>query len=63
MFKWLKKDPIIGLEKKYAEVLEQATRAQRNGDIEKYSKLSFQSQEILKQIDELTNDKKNDNIE
>jgi hypothetical protein len=51
MFKFLKSDPIKKLEKEYSRLMEQAVEAQRNGNIELYSRLSFESEEILKKID------------
>ncbi len=51
MFGFGKKDPAAKLKKQYQEILAQAQQRQRNGDIEGYSRLSQQAEEILKQID------------
>lgn len=53
MFGFLKKDQRSQLNKKYMNILEQAQQAQRNGDIEGYSRLSAEAETVLKQIDEL----------
>ena len=53
MFNLFKKDPIKKLEKDYAKLLEDALAAQRKGDIDLYSQLSFEAEEIGKKIDEL----------
>jgi uncharacterized Rmd1/YagE family protein len=57
MFGFLKSDPIKKLEEKYSQLMKEAVEAQRNGNIELYSKLSFESEEILKKIDDLHEDK------
>jgi hypothetical protein len=57
MFGFLKSDPIKKLEKKYSQLMEKAVEAQRNGNIELYSKLSFESEEVLKEIEILQKDK------
>ena len=57
MFGFLKSDPIKKLEEKYSKLMKEAVEAQRNGNIELYSKLSFESEEILKKIDDLNEDK------
>jgi hypothetical protein len=53
MFGLFKKDPIQQLEIRYKEKMELAVCAQRNGDIEGYSKLSFEAEELGKEIDNL----------
>lgn len=53
MLGWLKKDPIKELEKQYAKKLEEARDLQRKGDIVAFSDATAESEEILKQIDEL----------
>lgn len=50
MFGFLKKDPIKKLEEQYRAKMEEAIRAQRNGDIDLFSKLSFEADEIDKKI-------------
>jgi hypothetical protein len=50
MFGIFKKDPIKKLEDQYREKMEQAINAQRNGDIEKFSQLSFEADQIDKEI-------------
>jgi hypothetical protein len=57
MFGFLKSDPIKKLEKKYSQLMAKAVEAQRNGNIELYSKLSFESEEVLKEIETLQKDK------
>ena len=52
MFSFFKSDPVKKLEKQYEAKLEQAMLAQRNGDIKTYSQLTFEAEEIRKQIDE-----------
>lgn len=51
MFGLFKKDPIQKLEIEYANILEKAVEAQRNGNIELYSQLSFDAEKILNEID------------
>jgi hypothetical protein len=53
MFGLFKKDPLKELEKEYQKILERAMDAQRNGNIELYSTLSFEAEEIAKKIDAL----------
>jgi hypothetical protein len=53
MFGLFKSDPIQKLEKEYQKIMEQAVQRQRNGDIDGYSTLSQQADEIAKKIDEL----------
>ena len=50
MFGLFKKDPIKKLEEQYRVKMEQAINAQRNGDIESFSELSFQADQIDKEI-------------
>lgn len=57
MFSIFKSDPIKKLEKKYQQLSEDAMNAQRNGNIELYSQLTFQAEEVLKEIDSLENKK------
>ena len=57
MFGLFKGDPIKKLEKKYQQLSEEAMNAQRNGNIELYSQLTFQAEEILKEIDSLEKQK------
>lgn len=53
MFNFLKKDPKAKLEKAYAAKMEEATNAQRSGDLRLYAKLIEESDEIVKQIEAL----------
>mgnify|MGYP003625250994 FL=1 len=53
MFSIFKKSPIKKLNKQLSIKLEQAMQAQRKGDIRTYSQLSFEAQEIDKQIVEI----------
>ncbi len=46
-------DPKKKLEKKYQAKSEEALKAQRNGNIELYSKLSSEADLILKEIEKL----------
>lgn len=50
MFGLFKKDPVKDLKKQYARLTEQAMQAQRRGDIEGYSKLTAESEELYKKI-------------
>lgn len=58
MFGFLKADPVKKLEKEYSSLMEKAVQAQRNGNIDLYSELSFLSDKILEQIENLKKDKK-----
>ncbi|WP_372655775.1 DUF6435 family protein [Halobacteriovorax sp.] len=53
MFGLFKKNTTKKVEKKYADLMTKAVEAQRNGNIDLYSKLSFEADEILKEIDSL----------
>ena len=53
MFGIFKADPVKKLEKEYNRILEKAVHAQRNGNIELYSKLSTEANGLLKQIEKL----------
>lgn len=53
MFGLFKQDPLQKLEKEYEKTMEQAVQAQRNGNIDLFSKLSQDADNILKKIDEL----------
>ena len=53
MFSLFKSDPTKKLNKLYEAKLEQAMQAQRNGDIRRYSELTFEAEEINKQIKEI----------
>jgi len=53
MFSFFKRDPIKKLDAKYKSLLETAMQAQRNGDIEQYSKLSEAADDILRQIKQI----------
>jgi hypothetical protein len=53
MFGLFKTDPIKKLEKQYREKMEEAIRAQRNGNIQAFSKLSFEADQIDKKITSL----------
>jgi hypothetical protein len=55
MFSIFKKDPIKKLNKQLSIKLEQAMKMQRNGNIRAYSQLSFEAEEIDKQIIKLEN--------
>jgi len=53
MFSIFTKDPSKKLKKQLLIKLEQAMQAQRKGDIRTYSQLSFEAQEIEKEIVEI----------
>lgn len=53
MFGLFKKDEKKVLEAEYQKILEKAVEAQRNGKIELYAELIYQSEEIIKKIDAL----------
>ena len=55
MFSLFKKDPSKKLKKQYAQKLEQAMHAQRNGDMKSYAALATQAEAIHKQILALEN--------
>lgn len=57
MFSIFKSDPVKKLNKAYGAKLEQAMLAQRNGNIEGYSILTQEAEEILKQLKQLEADK------
>ena len=57
MFGLFKKDPIAKLEKKYLELMEEAMRIQRSGDIKSYSKKVAEAEEVQKEIDALRENK------
>ncbi len=59
MFSFLKKDPAKKLQKAYEAKLEQAMHAQRNGDIESYSMITAEAENIRQDIQELENAKNN----
>lgn len=47
MFSIFKSDPVKKLRKAYYDKLEQAMSAQRKGDIESYSRLSSEAEDIM----------------
>lgn len=57
MFSIFKANPTKKLTKALDIKLEQAMQAQRNGDIKKYSKLTFEADEIQKEILEIESQK------
>lgn len=50
MFSFFKSDPTKKLNKLYENKLEEAMYAQRNGDIKSYSMLTYEAEELHKQI-------------
>ncbi|TDO99518.1 DUF6435 family protein [Marinomonas balearica] len=50
MFSIFKSDPAKKLDKQYSEKLELAMKAQRSGDIKTYSQLTYEAQEIYKEL-------------
>ena len=59
MFSFFKKDPTKKLQKAYEAKLEQAMHAQRNGDIESYSMITNEAENINQNIQKLKNAKNN----
>jgi hypothetical protein len=59
MFFFFKKDPAKKLQKAYEAKLEQAMRAQRNGDIESYSMITNEAENIMQDIQKLKNAESN----
>lgn len=55
MFSIFKKNPTKKLNKLYLDKLEKAMHAQRNGDIETYSILATEAEQIRLQIETLDN--------
>ncbi|MCG8669567.1 MAG: DUF6435 family protein [Pseudomonadales bacterium] len=55
MFKFFKSDPLKKLKQSYHEKLELAMLAQRNGDIEGYSMITVEAEDLLKEIQALEN--------
>jgi len=53
MFGFLKSDPVKKLDKEYGVLLEKAMQAQRNGDIEGYSKLTEQAEAAREKLEQL----------
>jgi hypothetical protein len=53
MFSFLKRDPIKKLNKLYEQKLEEAMKAQRNGDIKSYSLITEEAENILMKINSL----------
>ncbi|MDX1667662.1 MAG: DUF6435 family protein [Saprospiraceae bacterium] len=53
MFGLFKKDPIKKLEKKHAQMLEEAMQLQRGGDIKGYARKMAEAEEIEKKIEQL----------
>tara|TARA_X000000950_G_scaffold284610_1_gene388115 strand:+ start:820 stop:978 length:159 start_codon:yes stop_codon:yes gene_type:complete len=52
MFNLFKKDPKEKLQKQYEELMKKATEAQRKGDIDLYSRLSSEAEEVGKKLDQ-----------
>jgi len=59
MFSFFKKEPLKALNEQYLQKLEEAMRAQRNGDIRSYSMLTSEAEDILKKIEGLDGTSKN----
>ncbi len=53
MLSMFKPNPGKKLRKQYSAKLEQAMHAQRKGDIESYSELTYEAEELLKKIQAL----------
>lgn len=59
MFSWFRRDPRKRLNAQYAQKLEQARDAQRNGNILGYSDLMAEAEAILKELDCLSESNNN----
>jgi hypothetical protein len=57
MFSLFKKNPEKELQKKYEQLMKDAVNAQRSGDIEGYSNLSAQADNVAKELDKIKADK------
>ncbi len=53
MFSLFKSDPVKKLIKAHDQKLEEAFLAQRNGDIQSYSQLTYEAEQIHKKIQEI----------
>ena len=53
MFSLFKKDPAKELQKEYEKIMKKAVDAQRNGDIDGYSRLCAEAESIANEIDSL----------
>ena len=58
MFWIFKKDPLKNLQKKYEMLLEEAMNAQRNGKIEEFGELSYESEKLYKEIQKIKEESK-----
>ena len=58
MFSIFKSDPSKKLRKAYLIKLEEAMKAQRSGDIQKYASLTSEAEKILVKMETLENNKK-----
>lgn len=54
MFNLFKKDPAKKLREQYAKILEEARDLQRKGDIKGFAQKTAEAEEVLKQIEKLT---------
>jgi hypothetical protein len=50
MFSFFKSDPVKKLNKQQDIILEQAMHAQRNGDMKSFAQLTFEAEQIQKEI-------------
>ena len=51
MFEFLKSNPNKKLEKEYSQKMEEAMKAQRNGNIDLYAQLTAEAENILRKIE------------
>ena len=58
MFWIFKKDPLKIMQKKYEMLLEEAMNAQRNGKIEEFGELSYESEKLYKEIQKIKEESK-----
>lgn len=59
MFGLFKSDPTKKLQKEFEDLSEKAMYAQRKGDIELYSELTFKADEIYKKIEKIREEQQN----
>ena len=58
MFRLLKKSPIEKMENEHKELLTKAFNAQRNGDIQGYSMLTAEAEEVRERLEALKAEEK-----
>ena len=58
MFGIFKRDRLNSLQKQYEKLLEEAMNAQRNGKIEEFGELSYESEKLYKEIQKIKEERK-----